>query len=137
MPDLYDIIATYTVVEFLPPNRSQKLLEVVARSKPSNVEFYARVAQDQYTATAVRVACHDIATALNTDATYDGVAGITVNQDIDNNNQVDYSLDVDVVSTSGASTMTISLPWADVFPPAMQTPVHRAQAELDAIEQGE
>src|SRR5215813_4965312 len=135
MATLYDVIATYTVVEFLPPNRQQKLLEIVARSKPSGVEFYARVANDKYVVTATRVACHDIAVALNTDAEIPGVAGITINQDIDANNQVDYSLDVDVVSDSGNSTMTLTLPWADVFPPAMEAPVAKAVEDLNAIEE--
>lgn len=135
MADLYDIIAQYSVVEFLPPNRTHKLQEVVARSKPSNVVFYARLEPTDKLPLAVKAACNQIATALNADADYPGVSSITINQEVDANNQVDYTIDVEVVSSSGNSFQTLTLPWNDVWPPGMEKPVANAVAQLDAIEE--
>ena len=136
MPDLYDVLATYTVVEFTPPNRQAKKTEVVAVSKPSNIEFYVRLEPTSHLAAAVAAGCNQVATALNTDAQIPGVSGIVINQEIDANNKVDYTLDVTVVSDDGDLFQTITLPWNDVWPPAMERPVAATVATLNAIKEG-
>lgn len=115
MPALYDVLATYTVIEFHPPDRQAKMLEWVAVSKPSGVQFYFRLPNDQFFAAGVKAASNQLATLFNTKSEVPGVSSIVVNQIIDQNNQVDYSVDVTVVSDNGNYFQTITIAWNDVW----------------------
>lgn len=137
MAALYDILGQYTVVEFKPPNKETKMHEVVARAKPSGIVFYVRLVPTATLPAAVSAACNQVAKAVNADANLPGVTGIAINQILDQNNQVDYTLDVTVESSSGNSEMTITRPWNDVWPPGLAKPVAAAVAQLDAIEEAE
>jgi hypothetical protein len=121
------------VTEFLPPNRQQKATEVVAVSVPSNIQFYARLYNTTHIAAAVDAACNQIATAINADMKVPGVSDMVINQEIDANNQVDYSIDVTVVSSDGNRFLTLTFPWNSIWPPGIDKQVAAAVTELDDL----
>lgn len=133
MPALYDVLATYTVIEFHPPDRQVKMLEWVAVSKPSNVQFYFRLPNDQHFAAGLKAASNQIATLMNTKSKVPGVDSIVVNQIIDQNNQVDYSVDVTVVSDDGNFFQTVTVPWDDLWTDVFDKRVAATLAQLNDL----
>lgn len=133
MPALYDVLATYTVIEFHPPDRQVKMLEWVAVSKPSGVQFYFRLPNDQHFAAGLKAASNQIATLMNTKSQVPGVDSIVVNQIINQNNQVDYSVDVTVVSDDGNFFQTLTIPWDDLWTDVFDKRVAATLAQLNDL----
>lgn len=136
MAATYDIVSQTPAFELIPPNKLRRVTEVIAQAKPSGVIFFVRFPPSQYNPTQVALVCNSVATQLNKDMKVPGVVGITIEQDIDQNNQIVEFGVTTVESDSGNSIGEIREIQTYLFTDDFVKKVTALRNKLNAIEEG-
>lgn len=134
MADLYDILSQQAITEFLPPDKSRVLHEIVAQAKPSGIVFPFRFKPIDYFPKGVDLTLHDVAQWLNKLGEHPGVVAVSMEHDIDGANMFVVTWRVTVETPSGDSSDDVILSWGDAQGVNGYPKLDRAIANLEAIE---
>lgn len=115
MAELYDVIASQTVTEFVPPNGTRQRQEVTVTAKPSGVTFPVRIALSDMDAKTLPMILGPLAAAFNDLRDEPGVSDVQVQQDVNNNGVIVTHIIVTVESADGNLSQDVQLQWGQEF----------------------
>lgn len=133
MAETYRILSTLPDTELVPPNRTRPVRIVTARALPSDVVFFFTVVKADFDSSHIELIAHDIAKALNRDATVPGVAAIEIGETINASLQRFPSATVTVTNASGELEDEITVPYGELFDDRFDKRVAAAVAKLEKI----
>lgn len=134
MADNYTFLGA-TATEFLiGAGKTQPGRMVSAQAQPSGAMFTLAIPETDYTPQKLGEILSTVADALNRSAATPNVTDINVYQDVNSSGQFKTEMTVGVVSTSGNSDETISLPYSYIFGSDFAGKIQAEVANMDAIE---
>lgn len=123
-------------VEIIGPGKTRPVVVVTAQADNSGFVFTTVVARVDYKQPNLGIILNTIADAIDKDANVAGVENINLYQDVNAQGQFVNKVEVGVVSTSGASDETITVPYGAIFDQRFAELVGAARDHLDAVEAG-
>lgn len=132
----YQFLSGVGDIEIIGPGRTRPVVQVTAQADGSGYVFTTVVARVDYKQPNLGIILNTIADAIDKDAHVPGVENINLYQDVNPQGQFVNKLEVGVVSTSGASDETITIPYGALFDARFEARVTAARDHLDAVEQG-
>lgn len=123
-------------VEIIGPGKTRPVVVVTAQADNSGFVFTTVVARVDYKQPNLGIILNTIADAIDKDANVAGVENINLYQDVNAQGQFVNKVEVGVVSTSGASDETITVPYGAIFDQRFAEFVGAARDHLDAVEAG-
>jgi len=123
-------------VEYVGGTSSQQVAVVAVRTSPSLVYFEFRIPRADFTAAVARTEAEGYGAQVESVLTDPNVSGIEWYQDA---NQAGFLLDMGtiyVVSDSGNSSLSFTVPWGHVEEQVLAPMIAKVRAELNAAEAG-
>jgi hypothetical protein len=130
----FEFLGSTATDELIGGGKTRPIRLASARAIPSGVQFTLPIAVVDFEPTKLEIILNTVAEALNKDAAVDGVDDINVYQDVSPSGQFVNKVTVSVVSSSGNSDETISVPYGAIFDARFEAAVKKAVANMDAVE---
>lgn len=132
----YQFMSGVGDVEIIGPGKTRQVVVVTAQADNSGYVFTTVVARVDYKQPNLGIILNTIADAIDKDANVAGVENVNLYQDVNPQGQFVNKVEVGVVSTSGASDETITIPYGAIFDARFGELVGAARDHLDAVEAG-
>lgn len=134
MAATYDVLYQYPTVEFLGGTQTRDVMAVGYQTKPHGVVFEARIPRNIYSAHEVNSEGIGYSGEIESVFTHPGVVDATWAQAANSAGFLIDELVLNVESTSGNSSATLTVPFSRMAPETLAPLVAHLRDQLDAAE---